>query len=415
MKTYKLSHLVISVFVLIGNLLSASVPKVQAVLKSVFTNQVNSRNKEIIKLYDDKSYEFLFFDFYNKKARVKREKGTYRLKHEHLILKNLGKSQPKKHADRFVIKESNQLVPCNKLGRIIKSEKSTFTVDNDKKYWEKTYQDSVFGQITNDKRANRKIIEVKPPYVPVNDEKVFSDYEHNKNESKIIDLSLISRDSLRRLKAIIIVGPTEGLTGSFILEQQRTAAYLRSVGVRVVEFYDTHARWKDIVEESKGAHIFIYSGHGSASLLCLSDGIVYGNTISQELKLHKNALVIFNHACQSAGSSSTDKGDIGNLEALRRVGDYAKPYIDLEAGAYFANNYSNCLPSFFKSFFQRTRMQDLYIDQASSYEKIEVVKRYKYDLLFEIGISSRKNNKGISDYNVAYVGKPDFTVMDLFK
>ena len=36
-------------------------PKSVAKLNYVFTNYVNARNKEIIKLYDDFSYEFLFF------------------------------------------------------------------------------------------------------------------------------------------------------------------------------------------------------------------------------------------------------------------------------------------------------------------------------------------------------------------
>lgn len=390
-------------------------PKSVVKLNSVFTNEVNVRNKEMIKLYDDLSYEFLFFEFYNKKPRVKREKGTYSLKKQKLTLKNSGKTQPKEHPERFIIKENEGLFACNRFGKIDRSSQSSYLDNKDRKYWEETYKDSVFGEITNDRKATRKIVEVKPVYEPVAKEFIASNYEHYKTESDIVDLSLISRDSLRKLKAIIIVGSVENLTGEFIVEQQKTAAYLRSVGVRVFEFYHPHAKWNDIVKESEGAHIFIYAGHGTASVLCLTDGIVYGSTIEKELKLHKNALVIFNHACESAGSSATDKGDIGKVEALRRVGDYAKPYVDLKAGAYFANNYYNCLPSFLNSFFQRTRMKDLYTQEATNYAKIEVVKKYNYDFQFEIGVSSNKDSKGISDYNVAYVGKPNYTVNDLFK
>ncbi len=419
MKTYKLLQALLIAGLLVFSSLEliafTTKPKSAAKLNFVFTNEVNERNKEIIKLYDDLSYEFLFFEFYNKKPRVKREKGAYSLKKQKLSLKNSSKIQPKEHSDRFIIKENEGLFACNRFGKISKSNQPSYLISMDKKYWQETYKDSVFGEIINDKKATRKIVEVKPTYVPVNNEPVFSSYEYNKNESEVIDLSLISRDSLRKLKAIIIVGPVEGLTGSFIREQQKTTAYLRSVGVRVVEFFDPYARWKEIVEESKGAHIFIYSGHGTASLLCLSDGMVYGNTIKQELKLHKNALVIFNHACESAGSSATDKGDIGKAEALRRVSDYAKPFVEIKAGAYFANNYNDCLPSFLNSFFQRIRMKDLYTQEATSYAKIEVVKKYNYDFQFEIGISSNKDSKGVSDYNVAYVGKPNYTVTDLFK
>lgn len=419
MKTYKLLQalLLVGLFQFVSIKLLAGNPKTKPVinLKSVFMNETDVKNKEILKLYDDLSYEFLFFEFYNKKARVKREKGTYNLKKQKLTLKNSGKTQPKEHSERFILKENNGLFACNRFGKISNFNQPSYLDNKDAKYWQETYKDSAFGEITNDRKAPRKIVEVKPVYEPVAKEFVPSSYEHYKTESDIVDLSLISRDSLRKLKAIIIVGSVENLTGEFIVEQQKTAAYLRSVGVRVFEFFHPHANWKDILKESEGAHIFIYSGHGTASVLCLTDGIVYGNTIEKELKLHKNALVIFNHACESAGSSATDKGDIGKAEALRRVGDYAKPYVDLKAGAYFANNYYNCLPSFLNSFFQRIRMKDLYTKEATNYAKIEVVKKYNYDFQFEIGVSSNKDSKGISDYNVAYVGKPNYTVNDLFK
>lgn len=134
-------------------------PKSTAKLNSVFTNEVNSRNKEIIKLYDDLSYEFLLFEFYNKKPRVKREKGTYSLKQQKLVLKNSGKTQPKGHSERFIIKENDGLFACNRFGKINKSSQSSYLDNKDKKYWEETYMDSVFGEITNDKKATKKIIE----------------------------------------------------------------------------------------------------------------------------------------------------------------------------------------------------------------------------------------------------------------
>jgi hypothetical protein len=47
--------------------------------------------------------------------------------------------------------------------------------------------------------------------------------------------------------------------------------------------------------------------------------------------LHKNALVLFSHACESAGSSALDTKDIGVNEATKRVEDYAKPFVKLGA------------------------------------------------------------------------------------
>jgi hypothetical protein len=113
-------------------------------------------NKEVLKLYDDLSYEFLFFEFYNKKPRVKREKGTYSLKKQKLILKNSGKTQPKEHFERFIIKENEGLYTCNRFGKIDKFSQSLYVDNRDRKYWEETYKDSVFGEITNDRKGNQK-------------------------------------------------------------------------------------------------------------------------------------------------------------------------------------------------------------------------------------------------------------------
>ncbi len=137
MKTYKLlpALLLVGLFQLVSVKLLASNPKTKSVAKlnSVFTNEVNARNKEIVKLYDDLSYEFLFFEFYNKKARVKREKGTYSLKKQKLTLKNSSKTQPKEHSERFIIKENEGLFACNRFGKIDRSSQSSYIDNKDKK------------------------------------------------------------------------------------------------------------------------------------------------------------------------------------------------------------------------------------------------------------------------------------------
>ncbi len=91
MKTHKLMQVLLIAGLLVFSSLEliafTTKPKSVAKLNSVFTYEVNARSKVIIKLYDDLSYEFLFFEFYNKKPRVKREKGTYSLKKQRLTIK----------------------------------------------------------------------------------------------------------------------------------------------------------------------------------------------------------------------------------------------------------------------------------------------------------------------------------------
>ncbi len=437
MKTHKL----LQAFLIAGLLSFSSLeliafttkPKSVAKLNSVFTNEVNARSKEIIKLYDDLSYEFLFFEFYNKKPRVKREKGTYSLKKQKLTLKNSGKSQPKEHSERFIIKENDGLFACNRFGKIDNSSQSSYVDNKDRKYWQATYIDSVFGEITNDRKATRKIIEVKPVYVPVSP-KVLEPAE-SLDKTVVTDRTLLSRDSLKILKAIIVVGPVEESTKSFIDEQKAVAQYLKSIGVQVVEFYHPNAKWKDIVKASEDANIFIYAGHGRVSVFCLTDQTVEAETITKDLKLHKNALVIFNHACESAGASAPDTKDIGQAEAIRRVSDYAKTFVGLNASAYYANNYDGSVIPFLTSFFQRQTFSKIYKTEASKWTKIEVLRKYSYDSNFEIGLACSKPSnemqtltwytngkiskvekfKDFKMYEVAFVAKPNYTVNDLFK
>ncbi|MBK8369766.1 MAG: hypothetical protein IPL10_21015 [Bacteroidetes bacterium] len=258
MKTHKLQQALLIAGLLAFSSLEliafTTKPKSAAKLNYVFTNEVNARKKEIIKLYDDLSYEFLFFEFYNKKPRVKREKGTYSLKKQKLILKNSGKTQPKEHPERFIIKENDGLFACNRFGKIDKSSQSSYVDNKDRKYWEETYMDSVFGEITNDKKATKKIIEKKPEYNPVatlpsytiDVQKKEDDYTINE---ALLNNTFISKDSLKQIKAIIIVGPVSKEEDRKTIEdQKKNAKYLRNMGVQVFEFYPPYDKWEAIVK-----------------------------------------------------------------------------------------------------------------------------------------------------------------------
>ena len=71
-------------------------------LVHVFVLEHDSANKDILKLYDDKSYEFLFFQVVKNKPKVKREKGTYNWHTNKLKLVKKGDSKIKPHAYKFL-------------------------------------------------------------------------------------------------------------------------------------------------------------------------------------------------------------------------------------------------------------------------------------------------------------------------
>lgn len=409
-------------------------------LKYVFTSQVDSTNKDVLKLYDDNTYEYLFFLVDKNKPKVKREKGTYRFNDNKLVLKMSSKKPVKDHPCRFLFIENKGLAKTQRLNFSKKEIQMLYVLTTDSVFWLPTYRDNVFGNITNDKKAVRKIIEDKPEYKLVastpNNTVIDEVRENVINETVILHNKFLSKDSLKKLKAVFIVGPVEEATKEFIDEQKKNAAYLKSLGIQVIEFYHPNAKQKDIVALGQGANILVYAGHGGVSVYCLTNGVVNSIDLLKDLKLKNNALIIFNHACESAGSSALDKTDIGLTDAFTRVTEYAKPFLEHNASAYYANNYYDCLIPFFKDFFERNKLKNIYTNQAAKWSKLEKDIKYKYNSLYEVGIASNKGSNDIQTltwyneknkiekvekfknpktYNVAFIGNPNFTVIDFFK
>ena len=423
--------------------------KTIVLLKFVFTFETDSINKDILKLYDDNTYEFLVFQKIKNKPKVKREKGTYTLKKNKLSLSKETKAKIKEHPFHYTYIVDKGLSKAKWFRNSKKENEILYVLNNDAKFWLVTYNDPYFGEITNDKKVTKKIIEKKPEYKPVatlssntiNTQN--GNNEGNSNNDIVLSSNFLSRDSLKKIKAIIIVGPVDKEWDKNSIEnQKKTAKYLRDMGVQVIEFYPPYDKWESIVKASEGAHIFIYSGHGSnqginyeIGGICLTKNIYHAQEILDNLKLHKNALILFNSVCGAAGSSAIDNNDIGKNEAIKRVSEYAYPFYKLNAGAYYANNYTGCLIPFLESFFQRKNIKSIYKTQASLYQKIEGYSAYQYDSQFEVSVAAKPStNKlvtqfvGIGNgkwkeqkimdfksYDVAYVGKPNFTVVDLFK
>lgn len=242
----------------------------------------------------------------------------------------------------------------------------------------------------------------------------------------------------KKLKAVIVLGPVDKEFDDNKKEDRlRVAAFLRSKGVKVYEFYPPNDNWEKIKLACKGAHIFIYSGHGSveginypSGGLCLTKDIYSAREIVDNLKFHKNALVIFNSACNSAGASAWDNGGITKKEAMKRIEEYALPFYKLKAGAYYANNYDQSVLPFLEEFFLKEKAIDIYKRQASMWQHVDPFSKYSYDKSYYASVagnmaaSNNKSTKNKSkaatkevnkEYNAAFVGRPNFTVLDFFK
>jgi hypothetical protein len=265
-----------------------------------------------------------------------------------------------------------------------------------------------------------------------------------------------SSQSLAFLKAVLIVGPSEGRTQEDFEEMDEIAELFISKGVMVEKFYDDQADWEKIKIASKGAGFFVYAGHGSTlgeggktGGLCLKTQIS-SKEIIEGLKLSKNAIVIFKSVCRGAGSSAGDNEDIGIDEALARVTDYSKPFSDIGASCYFANNMGHGCILFLNALFSGKNFYDCFIEStkttkltttingvktveqvASPDTKIELSKEYIFDKTKQISIASNimggfsirtTNTNGIKkveripsfkEYEIAYVANPNFTINNL--
>ena len=265
--------------------------------------------------------------------------------------------------------------------------------------------------------------------------------KQTKPSSVSLGNTTLSTDSLSRLKAVLVVGPIEDGTGEAIDRVKEIASYLRSSGINVTEFYDPDTKWTAISQAAKGAHIFLYSGHGlyrgdkgKPGGFCLSRGEnIPSSSIIKDLKLHKNALILFHTVCMGAGSSAEDNRDIGIQMAIQRVSDYVHPFIELGAAGYYANNGYNTIVPFLKEFFNKKNIKQIFESSVPKSNHIETTRKYSYNPKFEISIAS-SNPKGttmlttytngvkkvvqipsVKLYDMAFVGIPSFCVLDFFK
>ncbi|MFL5730561.1 MAG: hypothetical protein ACJ75J_13830 [Cytophagaceae bacterium] len=231
----------------------------------------------------------------------------------------------------------------------------------------------------------------------------------------------LDKESLKKLKAVIISADVDGAGGTFTLDyikgMKEVATLLRNSGIYVQEFYCPNDNWEKIKAAAKDANILVYSGHGVydgtmppkwVGGFSLTDNFVSSEQIQNELKLAPNAVVVFNHVCFSAGSSAVDAKNIGTVEAHRRVAMYAHPYVDGGIGCYYANNFYGGAKSFFNGFLAGNSVNDIYINTTSPWSSVQEYREYEFNKRYKIGVSVYQDS-----YDLAIVGNPRLTVYDL--
>lgn len=236
------------------------------------------------------------------------------------------------------------------------------------------------------------------------------------------------------LKALLVVGYQEDQTPAAIQSMNKIADLLKSHGVLVYKFYDKEADWNKIIAVSPECSFFIYSGHGSTmgpngnvGGLCIKTMISTKELVSQ-LKLKTNALVLFQSVCYGAGSTAGDDEDIGIEEAKNRVRNYASPFFEVGATAYYANNFENGVFNFLKDFLSGTKLSTIYRKSTENWTTIEFEEPYSAEETKFFSIASSKGGgtairttyingvkkveevKSPKSYEIACIGEPGFNI-----
>lgn len=253
-----------------------------------------------------------------------------------------------------------------------------------------------------------------------------------------INVNLPAQDNLTEgLKAILIVGHQEDGTAIAISEMNKIAQLFESNNIKVYKFYDKKAKWEDIVKVSNECSFLVYSGHGTrlgenknVGGLCV-EPTVSSSEIIAGMKLKKNALVVFKSVCNGAGSSASDDKDIGIAEAKKRVMHYANPFFKIGAAAYYANNYGNGAYNFISAFLKGESIQQGYTNSTKIWTTVEFEAKFPKDTSKNYSIASSKGGgtatkitytNGVKkvekvvnpkSYDIAYVGRPLFTIREM--
>jgi hypothetical protein len=162
-------------------------------------------------------------------------------------------------------------------------------------------------------------------------------------------------------KVVLVVGPAGAATDSYRRLANEAAAEALKLTPNVVKVYSPNATWPAVKRALKGASIVVYLGHGNGwpsryrneltpstqNGMGLNPNAGAGNVhqyfgedrIGDEIKLAKNAVVIFSHLCYASGNSEPGLPEGTLDEGQQRVDNYAAGFIRAGAAAGIAEAY----------------------------------------------------------------------------
>lgn len=256
-----------------------------------------------------------------------------------------------------------------------------------------------------------------PPYPPSAPEQLL-------DSAAGLEETSVFPQQLPQLKAVLLVGPIDGDHGNWTTREKENmelaAAELEANGVEVHRFYTPNNDWEQVKAAADGAHFLLYRGHGvywspmphpTVGGFALKNHFVSADDIREDLPLAPNAIVML-YGCFTAGSSSIDGGAIGSQEAQRRVAQYSAPFLDIGAGGYFADWFGDAFRMYVRYLYQGMTLGEAY--EAYFDFNAATVERYFHPDHPQAVMWLDKDDWGYTQYNNAFVGLGDQTLVDLF-
>jgi hypothetical protein len=162
-------------------------------------------------------------------------------------------------------------------------------------------------------------------------------------------------------KVVLIVGPAGGATPYYRRLADEAAAAAAKHTPNVVKVYSPDATWPNVKAALQGASVVVYLGHGNGWPSIYRDALFpatqngfglnphagaadshqyFGEAkIGSEIKLAKDAVVIFSHLCYASGNTEPGLAEGTLAQAQQRVDNYAAGFFRAGAGAVIADAY----------------------------------------------------------------------------
>ena len=162
-------------------------------------------------------------------------------------------------------------------------------------------------------------------------------------------------------KVVIVVGPAGGATDYYRRLGNEAAAAARKYTSNVVRVYSPDATWPAVKKALNGASVVVYLGHGNGWPSKYRDSLTpetqngfglnphagAGDThqyfgegrIAKEVRLARNAVVVFSHLCYASGNSEPGLPEGSLATGQQRVDNYAAGFIKAGASAVIAEGH----------------------------------------------------------------------------